>query len=141
MNSFRRSLASVLLVIVANSVEGEEPGPTVKRRSLDQVIREEFKFQGVIQESEVPAPFLRVKAQGAKEEIIRLPNYVVRELPDQTKRDVDEAIASRDRLSSGAALKKDLTKRTRFEAILPSSFDYNVAGERVLRFDVLRLAW
>src|SRR6188508_3052859 len=92
MNSFRRSLASVLLVIVSNSVDGEEPDPTVKRRSLDQIIREEFKFQGVIQESEAPPPFLRVKGNEAKEEIIRLPNYVVRELPDQTKRDVDEAI-------------------------------------------------
>ena len=141
MNSFRRSLASGLALIVANSVYGEEPSPGVKRRSLDQVIREEFKFQGVIQESEAPPPFLRVKGNGAKEEIIRLPNYVVRELPDQTKRDVDEAIASRDRLSSGAAVKKNLTRRTHFEGILPLSLDLNVAGERVLRFDLLRLAW
>ena len=81
------------------------------------------------------------KLNKAKEEIIRLPNYVVRELPDQTKRDLDEAIASRDRLSSGAAVKKNLTKRTHFEGILPLSMDLNVAGERVLRFDVLRLGW
>jgi hypothetical protein len=141
MNSFRRSFTSALFLMVANMVLSAEPQKSSKVRSIDQVIREEFKFQGVIHESEAPPVFARVKVDGEKGEVIRLPNYVVRELPDQTRREVDDAIATRDRLGSGAAVKKNLTKRTHLEAILPLSLDRNVAGERVLRFDVLRLGW
>ena len=141
MNSFWRGSTSALFLAGATVGLSAEPQQKPKLRSIDQVIRQEFKFQGIVQESEAPPLFARVKAASENEEAIRLPNYVVRELPDQTKRDVDDAMATRNRLGSGAAVKRNLTKRTHLEAILPLSLDQNVAGERVLRFDVLRLAW
>jgi hypothetical protein len=133
-------LSSVLLLLAATGMFSAEPAPA-KLRSVDQVIRQEFKFQGVIQENEALPAFARVKTEDGQAEAIRLPNYVVRERPDQTLRWVDEALATRNRLSSGAMMKKDLTKRMRFEAILPLWLDLNVAGEPVLRLDVLRLGW
>ena len=139
MSSSRRSLSSVLVLLASNALFSAEPPP--KLRSVDQIIRREFKFQGLIQEIEATPAFARVQTEDGKAEAIRLPNYVVRELPDQTMRWVDDALATRNRLSSGAVVKKDLTKKVRVEGILPLWQDFNVAGHPVLRFDVLRLAW
>ena len=133
-------LASVLVLMAAGARLAAAPDAPAQRSTVRQIFREEFKFQGLVNETEAPPVFARAAEDGGTAEIILLPNYVVRELPNQTKRPVDEALARSVRLSSGAKVKKDITQRTRFEALLPLSLDLNTAGERVLRFDVLRLS-
>jgi hypothetical protein len=141
MKQLRSSAFPVLLFVAAGLQSFAAPEVQTKRSSANTAIREEFRYQPARRETEETAPFSPLNVGTSEEEIIRLPNYVVRETPDSTMRDLELALAQRKKLSSGAVVGKDLGKHTRFEALLPVWLDMNVKGDAVFRLDVLRLSW
>src|SRR5688572_11478206 len=137
MTPLRLSLLPTLLFAAAESQIIAAQDAQTKPSSTGTAIRNEFRYQPVFHVTEEPAPFFLMATPTSDVEIVRLPNYVVRDLPDRTKRDLDTALAQRQKLSSGAAVEKNLGKRVRFEAVLPIWLDQNVKGDRIFRFDVL----
>jgi hypothetical protein len=141
MNLLRLSFFPTLVLVAAGSESIAAQEPPGKQSSSGTAIRAEFKYQPGLRVTEELPLFAALDPATPEEEIIRLPNYVVRELPDSTKRDLDLALAQRQKLSSGAVVGKNLGKQIRFEAILPIWLDQNVKGHPVFRFDVFRLGW